>query len=126
MLEVLSKYKGKPYVCGVNDCHLMILELTGFDINKIKPFRTLKEGRKALVESTGFLTMPSYLSSKGYQKTNPRFICDGCILLKGVHCFVYFDGLVFGVSKKSKTFEWCSIDLNNLEKFEVYEWLRCF
>ncbi|KJR15232.1 hypothetical protein [Vibrio parahaemolyticus] len=124
MLNIISEYKGKPYICGFYDCNLMVLELTGFDISTIQPFNSVLSGMKSLRKATNCKTMNQYLESKGYKKINQNLITDGCFLLQGIHCFVYFDGMVFGVSSLTKTYEWCSLNLQELQEFEVYQWQK--
>lgn len=124
MLKTLAEYKGKPHICGTNDCNLMVLELTGFDTTKVEPFTSVFSGRRSLRKATSCKTMNQYLESIGSRKINPNLVSDGCILLQGIHSFVYFDGLIFGVNYTTKTFEWNSLPLEQLQEFEVYKWQK--
>lgn len=124
MLSILSNYKGKPYICGVNDCNLLLLELTGFDTSQVPPFNTIRSGREALCSATGCKNHKEYLTSIGAELIPHNLVTDGCFLIKGINCFIYFDGLVFGVSKETNTFEWSYIDLEQLQRFEVYSWVQ--
>jgi hypothetical protein len=117
--DIISKYIGLEYVIGVNDCNLMMFEATGLDVSNVK-FNTIKEGREVLTNLCGFQTHNDYFNSINYKLISPYELDDGCILLSRIHCFVYYDGKVFGVSK-NRVFEFMTSTFNELSKFKIYK-----
>ena len=121
LFKVLQKYQGLSYICGVNDCNLMMLEINDFDTSKVPQFRTIREGRNALIEATGSPTQGDYLLSQGYLFITPYEATDGAVFSSGIHCFIYYNGMLFGVMRETNTFGFMSFDINNLSKFKIYK-----
>ncbi|HDI3263890.1 TPA: hypothetical protein PMC50_002511 [Vibrio cholerae] len=117
--KIVKKYQGKPYVCGVYDCNLMLLEYTGFT-GSIEPFSNVFEGRKALRKAVGCKNSKEYLTKTGFKQIPPTLVTDGCVLTSGIHCFLYFDDKLFGVNPLTKSYSWFSV--NTFDDFEVFQW----
>jgi hypothetical protein len=120
-LEVFADYRGKEHGHGVYDCNLMVLEATGYDVKSIPPYSTAMGGLKSL-RSFGFRRMGDYLESKGYKQIEPVFISDFDIVLDGINCGIYFDGLLFALSENNR-FDFIRFDrekLNN-NKIKVFQ-----
>lgn len=117
---LLQEYHHKKHEYGKYECILLVLLLTGFVTSTLEPYSTAREGRKVLSRATGQFTIKSYLISRGYSSISPVYLYDGDILLRGSHCFVYYDGMVFGVSTETNTFEFLEVSIENLNKFQVF------
>lgn len=118
--SVISKYFGLDYIIGVNDCNVMMVEATGLDVSNIEPFTTLRQGSKILRNACGFRTYDDYFKSIKYKRVTEYEVTDGCILLSGIHCFIYYDNKLFGVSKNNK-FEFMNPTIKELSKYRIYK-----
>ncbi|MGF1787089.1 hypothetical protein L4D00_14940 [Photobacterium swingsii] len=124
IIDVLTKYVDKPLSYGTFDCNLMVLELTGFDTTKIKPYSTLKEGAVNVSDATQCCSPLEYIQTQGYKQINPLEASDGCLVVDKIHCFIYFNGCLFGVHKETQCFKYMNITINELQKLKVYKlWL---
>ncbi|MGL4843967.1 MAG: hypothetical protein ACRC2Y_05025 [Aeromonas veronii] len=121
-LDVFRKYQGKPHGHGSYDCNLMVLEATGYPIETIPPYSTAMEGFKSL-RSFGFRRMADYLISRGYSKSEPKFISDFDVVVIGASCGIWFDGSIFS-TLPDQTFGFSRVDKSffNNKKIEVFKW----
>lgn len=120
MIDLINKYKGLEYICGTNDCNLMMLEHTDFDITKIKPFSDIKSGFKSISTAIGYQTLHKYLVNNGYKQINPLEAEDGCVIISRIHCFLWFDGKLFGVSPRN-IFEFMDVSIKQQQQLKVYK-----
>lgn len=121
-MKALSNLNGKPHIVGVNDCNLMVFEITGFDLTKIEPFNTVRGGMKSLRSASGCKTMGEYLLSRGYKQIKETLITDGCFAIKGIHSFYFYQGYMFGVNPNTNCFGFFKVNYDQLKEFEVYKW----
>ncbi|WP_188013158.1 hypothetical protein [Photobacterium damselae] len=120
VIEIIKQYDGLDYVCGKNDCNLMVLELTGFDTSTIEPFNSIKSGRTNIRAAIDCMTLDEYLIKNNYKEIEYQFLTDGCVVLCGIHAGIWFNGLLFGVSNRKK-FEFQKIDLDQLSKLQIFK-----
>lgn len=120
MHSLFKKYRDRTLQYGVYDCNLMVLEHLGSDISKLPEYSTLEEGRETLSEAYGVDSPEEAIHSLGCEPIEPLLAFDGDILVKGIHCFIYYDGLVFGLDNRSQTFQFMKVSLDGLLKFKAY------
>lgn len=98
----------------------MVLELIGFDTSTIEPFDSIKSGRVNIGAAIDCKSLDEYLIKNNYKEIEYQFLTDGCVVLCGIHSFIWFNGLLFGVSNRNK-FEFQKIDLEQLSKTTIYK-----
>ncbi|HHG3075764.1 TPA: hypothetical protein ACPVXB_001022 [Vibrio parahaemolyticus] len=122
LYSIANKYHSKPFECGVYDCNRMILEYFSYDLNQIKPYSNIRDGKLAIQEATGTNSPQDFLLSQGWSSVTPHQVEEGCVLIKGIHCFLYIDGMMFGVHPDTKSYEYIRADLDYISEFEVFKW----
>ncbi|WMB74227.1 hypothetical protein RA178_06320 [Shewanella oncorhynchi] len=121
MEEVISKYKDKKLEYGFLDCHLLVLDFIKYDTtNLIGKYSDYKTGAKLALALTGCRSLVEFLESRGYQKVNPYLVSDGCIVMSGVSCSIYWDGKLFGIW--DDVFQFRRVKPSELKDLGVYEY----
>lgn len=118
---MFNKYQHKPLQYGLYDCNLMVLEHLNYDLNTLAPYDSVMSGATSIKALTKCQKMQEVLIKAGYQKINPMLISEGCIVIKGIHCFIFHKSHLFGVHPDTKTFEFFKVDYSKLNNFEVFK-----
>ncbi|EIE5875895.1 hypothetical protein BA746_00385 [Vibrio parahaemolyticus] len=120
LFDLFDKYLGKERKCGVVDCNLMLLEYLGFDTTQIEPFNNPLDGRRNLRKACNAKNMSEYLTNNGWSVIEPLRAYDGDIVIKGIHCGIIYNGMMFGVCSKTNTFQFLKLSLEQLQKLKIF------
>lgn len=122
MISLFKKYRERTLQYGSYDCNLMVLEHLGINTAELPTYRTIQEGIALIKPTFGVDSITDVLQLHNYEQIDSLLCYDGDILVDGIHCYIYFDGLLFGINKDTKTFQFNKITLTELMKFEAYKY----
>lgn len=86
-INVLDEYRGKSFIIGESDCHIICLHLldelygTNFKEKVFKQYKTIKKGLKKANELTGFDCLSSLLAEY-IEPITQELACSGDIVIQ--------------------------------------------